>query len=133
MKLAADIRQHIDNLDRAGLLMRMGLEINKDTEVHPIVRWQYPGGIPEEKRKAFLFETVVDSKGKRYETPQPGRRTCRFAFDLCDRHGLRAGRDSSPMGKCLREPVLWLFTWPVRRDYYVTGEKLAQRRIKVGP
>jgi len=69
MKLAADIRQHIDNLDRAGLLVRMGREINKDTEVHPIVRWQYRGGIPEEKRKAFLFETVVDSKGKRYETP----------------------------------------------------------------
>ncbi len=69
MKLAEDIREHIENLDRAGLLVRIKREINKDTEVHPIVRWQYRGGIPEEMRKAFLFENVVDSKGKRYNTP----------------------------------------------------------------
>jgi 3-polyprenyl-4-hydroxybenzoate decarboxylase len=51
------------------LLIRVTREINKDTELHPLVRWQYRGGIPEKDRKAFLFENVVDSKGKKYDIP----------------------------------------------------------------
>ncbi|UCG66821.1 MAG: UbiD family decarboxylase, partial [Deltaproteobacteria bacterium] len=34
--------------------------------MHPLVRWQYRGGIPEEGRKGFLFENVIDCKGMRY-------------------------------------------------------------------
>src|SRR5262249_56246004 len=37
---------------------------NEDTEMHPIVRWQFRGGIREEERKAFLFENVVDARRK---------------------------------------------------------------------
>ena len=29
--------------------------------MHPLVRWQFRGGLPEAERKAFLFENVVDS------------------------------------------------------------------------
>ena len=43
--------------------------INKDTEMHPLVRWQFRGGIPEAERKAFLFENVVDSTGRKYDIP----------------------------------------------------------------
>ena len=43
--------------------------INKDTELHPLVRWQYRGGIPAEDRKAWLFENVVDAKGRKYKFP----------------------------------------------------------------
>ena len=63
---ANDLRGHIEALDKAGLLVRVKREINKDTEIHPLVRWQYRGGIPEEARKAFLFDNVVDGKGKKY-------------------------------------------------------------------
>jgi UbiD family decarboxylase len=66
MKGYNDLREHISALEERGLLVRVGREINKDTEMHPLVRWQYRGGIPEEKRKGFLFENVVDSKGKKY-------------------------------------------------------------------
>lgn len=59
MKLAADIREHIKNLDRGGLLVRMRREINKDTEVHPIVRWQYRGSIREEKPRWQLKENTT--------------------------------------------------------------------------
>ena len=38
-------------------------------ELHPLVRWQYRGGIGEEDRKAFLFTNVVDAKGRRYDLP----------------------------------------------------------------
>ena len=49
--------------------MRIDRPINKDTELHPLVRWQFLGGIPENARRAFLFTNVVDAKGKRYDMP----------------------------------------------------------------
>jgi UbiD family decarboxylase len=65
----SDLHAHIAALDREGLLVRVQRPINKDTEMHPLVRWQFRGGIPESQRKAFLFENVVDSTGRRYDIP----------------------------------------------------------------
>jgi len=58
------MREHIKNLEASGLLVRVKRPTNKDTEIHPIVRWQFRGGIREEERKAFLFENVVDARRK---------------------------------------------------------------------
>ena len=63
-----DLREYLDLLDRQGLLLRVAAPVNKDTELHPLVRWQFLG-LPDHERKAFLFENVVDAKGRRYETP----------------------------------------------------------------
>ena len=49
--------------------MRIDRAINKDTELHPLVRWQFLGGVPEDKRRAFLFTNVTDAKGRRYDMP----------------------------------------------------------------
>lgn len=65
----ADLHDHLDRLDKAGLLYRIDAPINKDTEMHPLVRWQFRGGIAEKDRKAFLFSNIVDSKGRRYDIP----------------------------------------------------------------
>ena len=59
----ADLHEHLDRLDKAGLLYRIDAAVNKDTEMHPLVRWQFRGGIEEKDRKAFLFNNIVDSKG----------------------------------------------------------------------
>ena len=64
-----DFQEHIADLEVAGLLVRIDKPINKDTELHPLVRWQFIGGMPEDERRAFLFTNVVDSKGRRYEMP----------------------------------------------------------------
>lgn len=64
-----DLHDHIAALDKAGQLIRVDRAINKDTEMHPLVRWQFRGGIAEKDRKAFLFTNVVDSKGKHYDIP----------------------------------------------------------------
>ena len=64
-----DLHDHIATLDESGLLVRVDREINKDTEMHPLVRWQFRGGIPESERKAFLFTNAVDSKGRSYDIP----------------------------------------------------------------
>lgn len=64
-----DLRDHLASLERDGFLVRVRRPINKDTELHPLVRWQFRGGIPERERKAFLFERVVDSTGREYGMP----------------------------------------------------------------
>ncbi|MFQ5614150.1 MAG: UbiD family decarboxylase [Anaerolineae bacterium] len=64
-----DLHDHLNALEAAGLLVRITQPINKDTELHPLVRWQYRGGLRDEERKAFLFENVVDSAGRRYDIP----------------------------------------------------------------
>ena len=64
-----DLHDHIEALRKAGLLIVVDELINKDTEMHPLVRWQYRGGVREEDRKAFLFTNVTDSKGRKYDTP----------------------------------------------------------------
>ena len=43
--------------------------IDKDSELHPLVRWQFQGGLAEEQRRAFLFTNVVDGSGRRYDIP----------------------------------------------------------------
>ena len=64
-----DLREHIELLDEKGLLITIDEPINKDSEMHPLVRWQFRGGIAEKNRKAFLFNNIVNAKGKRYGTP----------------------------------------------------------------
>ncbi|WP_454854627.1 hypothetical protein [Rhizobium binxianense] len=63
-----DLHDHILELQRKRLLLVVDEPINKDTEMHPLVRCQYRGGVPEADRKAFLFTQPTDSKGKRYDS-----------------------------------------------------------------
>ena len=64
-----DFQEHLARLGANGLLVRIDRPVNKDTELHPLVRWQFLGGIPEEERRAFLFTNVIDSSGRRYDIP----------------------------------------------------------------
>jgi UbiD family decarboxylase len=64
-----DFQDHLADLEANGLLLRIDRPIDKDTELHPLVRWQFLGGVPEAKRRAFLFTDVRDGKGRRYDIP----------------------------------------------------------------
>ncbi len=64
-----DFQEHLADLEAAGLVERIDTPINKDTELHPLVRWQFVGGVPEDKRKAFVFTNVTDAKGRKYDIP----------------------------------------------------------------
>ena len=63
-----DVREHLKALEERDKLFRIKKQINKDTQLMPLVRWQFRG-LEEKKRKAFLFENVIDVKGKRYTMP----------------------------------------------------------------
>jgi len=64
-----DFQDHLKTLDERGLLQKIDEPINKDTEMHPLVRWQFRGGIQEPDRKAFLFNNITCSRGKSYQLP----------------------------------------------------------------
>ena len=65
----ANMQEHLDLLRARGLLVDIDREINKDTELHPLARWQFQGGLPETARRAFVFNNITDSKGRRYDIP----------------------------------------------------------------
>ena len=83
-----DLHDHLKALDEAGLLVTVDREINKDTEMHPLVRWQFRGGIDEKDRKAFLFTNVVDSKGNKFDMPVAVGVLARKPRNLCHGYGL---------------------------------------------
>lgn len=62
-----DMREHLKRLEDKGLVVRIDEPINKDTQLHPLVRWQFVGGLPESARRAFLFTNVVGSDGRKYD------------------------------------------------------------------
>jgi UbiD family decarboxylase len=64
-----DFQEHLAALEAAGLLVRVDRPIDKDSELHPLVRWQFQGGLAEDQRRAFLFTHVVDASGARYAIP----------------------------------------------------------------
>src|SRR5271169_752575 len=64
-----DLQEHLADLEAKGLLVRIDHPVDKDTELHPLVRLQFIGGIPEAQRRAFLFTNVVDATGRRYDIP----------------------------------------------------------------
>src|SRR5262249_33570812 len=69
MRPRLDFQAHLADLEARRLLVRIDHPVNKDTELHPLVRLQFIGGIPEAERRAVLFTNVTDSTGKRYGIP----------------------------------------------------------------
>jgi 4-hydroxy-3-polyprenylbenzoate decarboxylase len=61
-----DLRELVADLERRGKLHRWKRPLNKDREITTLMRLQYRG-MEDDARQAFLFEQVIDSKGKRYD------------------------------------------------------------------
>ncbi len=64
-----DFQDHLRRLEVRGLVTRIDHAIDKDSELHPLVRWQFQGGLAEQQRRAFLFTNVVDGSGRHYDIP----------------------------------------------------------------
>src|SRR5205823_14347023 len=61
-----DLRNFISLLEETGNLHRISARIDKNSELMPLVRWQYQG-LPDNLRKAFLFDNVTDPQGSQYD------------------------------------------------------------------
>src|SRR3954451_23794276 len=68
-KAPSDLQEHLRRLTERGLVTVIDRPIDKDTELHPLVRWQFQGGLREDERRAFLFTNVTGAKGERYDIP----------------------------------------------------------------
>ena len=68
-KAPADLQEHIARLEERRLLTRIDRCIDKDSELHPLVRWQFQGGLREDERRGFLFTNVVGARGEKYDIP----------------------------------------------------------------
>jgi 4-hydroxy-3-polyprenylbenzoate decarboxylase len=64
-----DLHEHLEELKKRGLLLTIDRAVDKDAELHPLVRWQFVGGMDEAERKAFLFTNIVDGRGRKYDIP----------------------------------------------------------------
>ena len=45
-----DLHEHLAELERRGLLLKIDRQIDKDSELHALVRWQFVGGMSEAER-----------------------------------------------------------------------------------
>jgi UbiD family decarboxylase len=63
-----DLREYLTRLEERGMLVRVTRPIDKDRELHPLVRLQFRG-LDAEDRKGWLFENVTDPSGRHYEMP----------------------------------------------------------------
>ncbi len=109
--------KYVEGLEKAGKLVRITIPVNKDTELHPLVRLQFRG-LPESQRKAFLFENVVDGSGRRYDIPVLVGALAGSADIYALGHGLRSRRRSRRSGATrspIRSPRSWSATRPARR------------------
>jgi 3-polyprenyl-4-hydroxybenzoate decarboxylase len=68
-RVSVDFQDHLRQLEARNLVTRIDHPINKDTELHPLVRLQFIGDLAESERRAFLFTNVVDGTGKRFDIP----------------------------------------------------------------
>ena len=68
-KAPSDLHEHVARLTERGLITRSDRAIDKDSELHPLARWQFQGGLREEDRRAFLFTNVVGARGEKYDIP----------------------------------------------------------------
>ncbi|HKY09973.1 MAG TPA: UbiD family decarboxylase domain-containing protein, partial [Candidatus Binatia bacterium] len=60
------LRDYIETLESREKLFRIGREVCRETELEPLVRWQFRG-LPESERRAFLFEKVASVAGRKYD------------------------------------------------------------------
>jgi hypothetical protein len=68
-KAPIDVREHIKNLEVRGLLVRVKRPKNKDTEIHPIVRWQFHGAsVKRTERILVQEEAELALRGEYYKT-----------------------------------------------------------------
>jgi 4-hydroxy-3-polyprenylbenzoate decarboxylase len=129
-----DLQAHLADLEAAGLLTRIDRPINKDTELIPLVRWQFIGGVPEAERRAFLFTNVIDAKGRRYDMPV----VVGALAASPDIYAMGMGRPVDEIGeawmRAIAHPIPPVLTNDAPcQEVVVTGEALRREGLKALP
>ncbi len=86
-----DFQQHLALLEAQGLVTRIDRPIDKDTELHPLVRWQFQGGLAGRPAPRVPVHQRDRRRRPQLRHAGGGRRARGLAAHLFDRHG-QAGR-----------------------------------------
>ena len=95
-----DIRQYLEELHRRGLLRRVARPTNKDTEVMPLVRWQFRS-LDSSQRTGWLFGRC-SPRSATSPPPDSRRSGCRDRIPVSSDNGAgvnasrRAGNPARP-------------------------------------
>lgn len=108
-----DLREFITRLEHTGNLYRVTRKVEKNSELMPLVRWQYQG-LSDSQRKAFLFENITDPKGRNYP--------CRVAVGV-----LGASRKIYEMALGVERGQV------AERWAHALGHPIAPRLVRSGP
>ena len=79
----------------------------RSTRTPSCIRWCAcsSAALPESQRKAFLFENVIDSKGRKYDIPVLVGALAGSAGNLRARHGLRDRGHRERLAHALAKPI----------------------------
>jgi len=61
-----DVRDYLAELEKRDMLVKVTRCTNKDTEIMPLVRWQFRG-LDQSQRKGWLFDNVTDGRGRKFD------------------------------------------------------------------
>ena len=98
-----DLREYVGVLRAQGMVYTIERQINKDTELQPLVRWQFRG-LPEKDRKPFLFQNVTRREWEKVQWLRSRRGTCGLPTDLRSRDGVQTGRDHDSLDRSPAQP-----------------------------
>jgi 4-hydroxy-3-polyprenylbenzoate decarboxylase len=120
------LRSYVEGLEKAGKLLRVTTPVNKDTELHPLVRLQFRG-LPESQRKAFFFENVVDSRGRKFDIPVLVGALAGSSDIYALGMGCPVNQISSTWRKALAKPLVPVeVTEAACHDVVITGDELTR-------
>ncbi len=101
-----DLHDHLETLKAKGLLITVDEKIDKDAELHPLVRWAFVGGMNEAERKAFLFTNIVDGKGRKYSICRSwSARSPPIARSIPSAWARRSRRSTAKWERAIANPV----------------------------
>lgn len=106
------LREYVHTLESREKLFRIQREVCRETELHPLVRWQFRG-LPESERRAFLFENVANAAAANTRCqfcPGPALPPARFmpwAWAAERKRSSIAGSMHRKIPACVRQGSLW--------------------------
>ncbi|HET9884455.1 MAG TPA: hypothetical protein VFS81_22060 [Candidatus Binatia bacterium] len=98
------LREYVHTLESREKLFRIQREVCRETELHPLVRWQFRG-LRKASGACFYLRTL--------RTPRPQIQDVSSVLglrflprDLCLGHGLPRGRDLRSLDQCTEKSLL---------------------------
>ena len=124
-----DLHEHLAALEERGLLQRIDRPIDKDAEMHPLVRWQFVGGIDGGGAQGVPVHQYRRRAGRKYDMPVVVGAIAANPRNLQHRHARAARGDPGANGitpSPIRSRRGWSTTRPCH-EVVIDGRRRSRR------